>query len=455
MCSNNLSRYIDLVARNYSGFKDKVTPVTQAQYQTVVDSLQQVASTTTDKAICFGVLDTYRRFFYDKHLQLGGPYAPAAANASPSVSLITTAWTEATLRTHLSEHAVELRRLEGVWTLDAYEVGVIHDQATGTYQAVILKSANPKWKEGMVKFMTPEPMDDGATVHYWRGDMSMSEVSARAVQDHLVMDGIGTWRKVFPAPRETMDERTFELNYGSEVQWKLLDDPTLYIKVGSCDLKNKAVLDSLINANKALLDRIPNWIVDFRDNGGGSTDVFQSLLPYLYTKPLKAYGVSHWMSPDNTKVLADFLRENEKLMDPASAREVGRLVEQGEKHPNTWHIGKGSTTRLKKHAMPRRVAILANGGTASSGESFLEVARGMSSKSVIFGENTGGFMDYGDVMPRDLGCDGIGAAVPTSRMNRLDHGLSYDRDGIAPDVRIGSEVKDWIGFVQQYWALHP
>lgn len=58
MCSNNLSRYIDLVARNYSGFKDKVTPVTQAQYQTVVDSLQQVASTTTDKAICFGVLDT-------------------------------------------------------------------------------------------------------------------------------------------------------------------------------------------------------------------------------------------------------------------------------------------------------------------------------------------------------------------------------------------------------------
>ena len=84
--------------------------------------------------------------------------------------------------------------------------------------------------------------------------------------------------------------------------------------------------------------------------------------------------------------------------------------------------------------------------------SFLELARGMSGKSVIFGENTGGFMDYGDLMNHDLGCDGLVASIPTSRMNRIDHGLSYDRNGITPDVRIGPEEGDWISFVRRHWA---
>lgn len=453
-CSSNLDRYIDLVTRNYSGFRDKVAPGNQAEYQVLLDSLRYVASITSDKTLCFGVLDTYRTFFYDKHLQLGGPYAPSANDGVAGSPPITTDWTAATLKTYFKAHDKDLRSLEGVWVLDAYEVGIVHDSTSNAFQAVITKAANSNWKEGMVKFTLPELEGDRAMVHYRRGDMSLSEVSTRLVQDHLVMDGIGTWRKVLPAPKEPIDERTFELTYGSEVQWKLVDDSTLYIKLGSCDLKNKAVLDSLVSANKSLLDRIPNWVVDFRDNGGGSTDVFQCLLPYLYTKPLKEYGVSHWMSPENTMVLKDFLRENKKMMEATSAREVERLVEHGEKHPNTWHIGNGSTTRFKKHDMPRRIAILANRYTASSGESFVEIARGMSSRSVIFGENTGGFMDYGDVMPHDLGCDGLGAAVPTSRMNRLDHGLAYDKEGITPDVRISSEETDWIRYVRTYWVQH-
>src|SRR5436190_6412728 len=441
-CLSNLDRYIDLVTRNYSGFHDKVKPENQAQYQGLLDSLRHVASTTSDKTTCFRLLDTYRTFFYDTRLQLGGPHMPHASDDASGSPPLTTTWTTTTLKAYFTEHADDLRPLEGVWTLDAYEVGVVHDPATSMYQAVIFKAANPKWTEGMVKFTCPEPEDGRAVVRYWRGDLGAMETSARFVQDHLLLDHIGTWRRTFPVPKEPFDERTFELTHGSEVQWKLLDDSTLYIKLGSCQLPNKAVLDSLVRANKGMLAGIPNWIVDFRDNGGGSTDVFQSLLPYLYTKPFKEYGVSHWLSPGNTTVLKDFLRENEAMMDGASARSVKKLVRQGEKHPDTWHIGHGSTMRFKKYDMPRRVAVLADRYTASSGESFLEITRGISGKSVIFGENTGGFMDYGDVMPHDLGCDDLGAAIPTSRMNRLDHGLSYDRNGIAPDVRISPEEND-------------
>ena len=453
-CSRNLDRYIDLVTRNYSGFHDKVNANAAGRYKALADSLRKAALTTTDKSACFTLLDTYRTFFYDKHLQLGGPHLPNERGDVSGTPPAATAWNAVTLNAYFTEHDKDLRTLEGLWTLDAYEVGLVFEPTTSTYKAVILKAANPKWKEGMVKFTCAEPEDDHAMVRYWRGDLGMTETTARFVQDHLLLDHIGSWRRILPVPKEPFDERTFELTYGSEVQWKLLDDSTLYIKLGSCDLANKAVLDSLVKANKDLLDRIPNWIVDFRDNGGGSTDVFQSLLPYLYTKPFKEYGVSHWLSPGNTAVLKDFLEENEAMMDRASARSVRELVQQGEKRPNTWHIGHGVTTRFKKHDMPQRIAILANRYTASSGESFLEIARGISDKSVIFGENTGGFMDYGDVMPHDLGCDGLGAAIPTSRMNRLDHGLAYDKDGIAPDVQISSEENDWVGLVRDYWVKH-
>lgn len=450
-CSSNLDRYIELVTRNYAGFHDKVTSGNQAQYQLLVDSLRSVASITSDKTICFGVLDEYRTFFWDKHLQLGGPFMPKAGGDATGSPPITTTWTAEMLRGHFSSIRESLRTLEGIWVLDAYEVGIVFDQATALYQAVITKSANPNWKEGMVKFTCPEPVDGHMTARYWRGDLGMMETPATMVQQHIMLEHIGTWRRTLPVPNTETDERAFELTYGSEVQWKVLPDSTLYIKLGSCDLKNKAVIDSLVDANKGLLDRIPNWIMDFRDNGGGSTDVFQSLLPYLYTKPFKEYGVSHWLSPDNTKALGDFIRDNEKKMDAASLRSMKALVKQGHKRPDTWHIGHGSTARFKKHDMPQRVAILANSYTASSGESFLEIARGMSGKSVIFGENTGGFMDYGDVMPHDLHCDGLSAAVPTSRMNRLDHGLVYDKEGIAPDVRISAEETDWIAFVRAHW----
>lgn len=448
-CSRNLDRYVDMVTRDYSGFHDKVTSASQPRYDALVDSLKHEAASNTDKSACFKLLDTYRSFFWDKHLQLGGAFAPRE-DGGASDPPRTTSWTNERLQAHFGA-AGSKDPITGIYQLETYQVGIVHNDSSGHYDAVIMKSGNPNWKEGMVKFTFTEPSAGRATAQYWRGDMRMRNTVAYWVSGHIALSGIGNWHMINP-PDGSMNARTFDLRHGTEVQWRLLNDTTLYIKLGSCDLANKAVLDSLLAGNKKVLEDIPYWIVDFRDNGGGSTDVFQSLLPYLYTQPFKEYGVSHWLSPDNTAVLKDFLVENEKMMDAGSARSIRALVKQGEARPNTWHIGQGETTRLNKHEMPRRVAILANSGTASSGEAFLEVARGISAKSVIFGENTGGFMDYGDVMPHDLHCDGLIAAIPTSRMNRIDHGLSYDKDGIAPDVRIGPTEPDWITFVQHYWG---
>lgn len=450
-CSRNLDLFIEKVTHNYAGFHDKVNTATRTRYDALIDSVRTAAAGTTDKSTCFTLLDTYRAFFWDKHLQLAGSFAHTSGGSAPTPPR-TTAWTRATLDQHFSVHREELRTLEGMWSLETYRVGIVYNDSLGAYDAIIVVSQNPNWKEGMVKFTVTEPVDGRCNVRYGRGDMKLIETTGTHAPGHLAMKGIGTWHAVAP-PIGAMDPRTFELTYGEEVQWRMLDDTTLYIKLGSCDLKNKAVLDSLVKAHAAELERIPNWIVDFRGNGGGSTDVPLSLLPYLYTKPFKEFGANHWMSPENTALLKAWREKNRDMLDGRSAARIDKWVRYGTKHPNTWSVGHGSTTRFGRgKVMPRRVAILGDAGTASSGESFLELARGMSGKSLIFGENTGGFMDYGDLMNHDLGCDGLVASIPTSRMNRIDHGLSYDRNGIAPDVRIGPEEGDWISFVRQHWA---
>lgn len=447
-CSRNLDLFISKVERNYAGYQDKVNADTRASYQTIKDSLQRMAVAADDKSRCFQLLERYRSFFRDKHLQLGGTYA-TAEDGTRSTPPRTTAWTAASLDQRYKTHRENLRTLEGLWALDAYRVGIVHNDSLNAYDAIIVASQNPNWKEGMVKFTVTEPVDGHCAVRYWRGDLKLSETTAAFAPGHLSLKGVGTWHMVQPPPG-SLSATAFELAHGDEVQWRMLDDTTLYIKLGSCDLKNKAVLDSLAEANKASLDRIPHWIVDFRGNGGGSTDVFQSLLPYMYTKPFKEYGADHWMSPENTTLLRTWHEENKGMIDKGTARYIQAWVRFGEKHPNSWHHGSGGTTRYKKHAFPERIAILADHGTASSGEAFLEIARGMSDKSVIFGENTGGYMDYGDLQSHVLGCDGLVTSIPTSRMNRIDHGKRYDLEGIAPDVRIGKEEQDWIGFVQKY-----
>lgn len=452
-CIRELELFVRKVELNYAGFKDRVDDGTRAYYGALVDSVRMAATNTTDKSRCFMLLDTYRAFFRDKHLQLTGDHAPTV-DGHAAVPPRTTSWTAAALEARFRSGREGARPLEGAWALDAYRVGIVHNDSTGAYDAIIMASENPNWREGMVKFTVSEPVNGQCAVRYWRGDLKLFEVPGSCATGHLSIKGVGTWHAL-EQPADAMDPLAFELTHGSEVQWRMLDDSTLYIKLGSCNLANKAVLDSLVKANRAPLERIPCWVVDFRGNGGGSTDVFQCLLPYLYTKPMTFYGASHWMSPDNTARLKEWLERNKAMLDRNTARHVRAWVKHGEKHPNTWITEPGGMERHGRgKAMPERVAILADNGTASSGESFLEVARGTSDKCVIFGENTGGYKDHGDLQDHELGCDGLVASIPTSRMNRIDHGIRYDLVGIAPDVRVDPQETDWIAFVQRYWRGH-
>lgn len=454
-CLQQLDTVIDAVSRNYAGFHDKVTPSTRTTYGALLDSLRTGARTAPDGPACFALLDRYINFFRDKHLILNGRYKatnePEILDAPP----VTTRWTAATLHAYFDRTGATSLPLEGIWTLQGYEVGIVHNDTARRYEGIVITSANANWKEGMLKFTFSGSVNGHGTARYWRGDLQAVDVDAFWAMDHLSFSGIGIFDKKDPEAQLSMDRGAFLLEHGSEVQWRMLDDSTLYIKLGSCNLSNKATLDSLLEVNASELRRIPQWIVDFRGNRGGSTDVFTGLLPYLYTKPLVDAGQSHWMSPANTTRLARFVEQNHSMMDEGSRIVMEEIVTHGKAHPNTWHIQPADTLWFDSVlAMPRRVAVLADRNTASSGESFLLSAHLMSDKAVIFGEPTGGYLDYGDLMRHELGPDGLSLDIPSSRMSRVDQGLRYDITGFPPDVPMPSGTTDPIAFVRQWWSTH-
>lgn len=464
-CLVNFNHFVDKVTNNYAGFADKVNPRTAKTYNSLVDSLRKVAENTKILRGCYDVLEAYRVFFYDKHLQLNAnlppeppaQVAPNAQGVNPSVSNAPTQtkWDKILIIKDLEKRKESLNPIEGIWNTEGYQVGIVFNEKNKGFDAVILEAQNAKWKVGMLKFSSKITAPSLYQTAYVRGDFNVDTVAARVIKNYIEMPNYGQWKKSFPISKDTLTDLEAATEMG-DIRFKFLNDTTLYIALKSCNMANKPILDTLMARNAERLKKIPYWIVDFRNNSGGSTDVFTSLLPYLYTKILIDKGNKHWMTPENTQKLKAFMIENQKVMDPASYDYIKRMVDQGEKTPNSWFNDNGDTTKFDKVLpFPRKVDVLTNDKNGSSGETFLIVARGLSDKVTIFGENSAGYLDYGDILPYDMPCNNFQVYIPSRRANYLDHGISYDKTGYPPDVYIPKTNKDWLEFVKNYWVENP
>ena len=73
-------------------------------------------------------------------------------------------------------------------------------------------------------------------------------------------------------------------------------------------------------------------------------------------------------------------------------------------------------------------------------------------KVTLFGENSGGVLDYGTTTVLRFGCRRLGLLFGYPIMTQSDKlpAGGIRKTGIAPDVRIPSSEKDPVGFVVRY-----
>lgn len=227
------------------------------------------------------------------------------------------------------------------------------------------------------------------------------------------------------------------------------DAVTLVLRVAPIRYDKRQVLDSLIKANRRLLERTPNLIIDCRGNRGGSDMTFAELRPYVYSGTARGLSRKVYSTRDNIEMYV--LLQKNKRYSRSQRRSYGRLVKMMKKHEGSFigncEIRKNRPEKISPY--PKKVAILIDRGCAGSCEEFIYYAR-QSSRVTLIGQNTAGVMDYGNVHYIDFPCGKFTVGYPTARSCRVDAGQGIDGTGMPPAVRIDDDKTDWVAFAKAY-----
>lgn len=236
------------------------------------------------------------------------------------------------------------------------------------------------------------------------------------------------------------------------VEFKQLNKDFLYLKLAAFDEREVGKIDSILIANKALLAKTPHLIFDLRGNGGGNTSTSDEMAKLIYTK---TFIYPSWDYRSSEEYIASMEKYFKSRKDTTSISYVRgkRLLEEVKKNPGKLVSAGEDFQRpydIDPNAYPQHIAFLIDKGCGSATEFFIYEGK-QSKKVTLFGANSHGVMDYGSDQNFDL-CDGtFNLAVPWGR-NGWVREFRIDNVGFAPDVRIPASEKDWVSFVQRYYA---
>lgn len=430
-CETEVKNIADFMEKNYAGFKDKQAIMTKGGYNKMLKQYLELAKAPHADEHCLMIISQYLLQFKNHHVSVRARF---------DATKLDSAYLAQREIISLSDKRIaELRKsrgFEGVYDFHdpaKYKIAVIKDKTPlRDYVAVIVSSNLPGWKPGMIK---------------WEGKM-INDTVARGVL--YVLNGMpkaeGFYFKGDRIYGDWHREGTTIVNPTSSkyepVAFKKLSSKTAYLKISTFDSSNGKNIDSIINANKILLNDMPNLIIDLRGNGGGSDWTFAPLMNLVYTGPVKHIGNDLLSTDTNIEGWKSFLADEDRSEDNKQGiRTIIQNLEanKGKMVTNTKDL---DITGYIAVASPKKVAILIDKGCASSTEEFLLEAR-QSKKVVLMGENTSGTLDYSNVLTAPFPCMPYVIGYSSSRSRRIDAGQGIDNIGIKP-AKYLQENADWI-----------
>ncbi|PXY02381.1 hypothetical protein DF185_06960 [Marinifilum breve] len=211
--------------------------------------------------------------------------------------------------------------------------------------------------------------------------------------------------------------------------FKMLDDNTCYLKIPHFMYKSR--VDSLINHSIDSISSKKNLIIDIRGNGGGGDDSFSSILPIIATNDMYIRNIEFLATKANWEFVNSVL-------------DIGKWKEEYDDQmiPAPWissrkFLVKGNDEINGVNEFPKNVAVLVDREVGSAGEQFLFCAK-QSFKVKVFGENTGGTIDYSNCRHFKVIKDKIYIQAPTTKFSGLPVN-QIDKHGIAPDFYLNKE----------------
>jgi len=228
------------------------------------------------------------------------------------------------------------------------------------------------------------------------------------------------------------------------IEW--LSTKTVLITATTFHPAQEAAMDRLMKANRKRLDRTPYWIIDVRNNDGGSDSTYAPLVDAVMINDSFNVGAEFLSTPANIEstlrvcqIYAPGVKSCADMMDTVAERMrkagTGNYVRASDDAP----ITRDPPSRRGK-PMPAKVAVMIDKPCGSSCEQFLLAIR-QSWNVKLVGRSTFGVLDYSNVRPHDLPSGKRTLWYATSRSLRLPY-LSVDAAGIPPDIYLPKPADD-------------
>jgi hypothetical protein len=429
-CQEEFSKIKTHLESNYAGFKDKVTPKNIKKYKDFTADKEQVVTKAKNKSQCYFIINQWMSYFNDNHLYTG-LNAEAIEKIQPQKLQTDFPIEKFTVSEALIKKLESAKGIEGIYTKkgEGFSIAVLKNKNPfRDYVAIVIKSSDSKFENGTVLAELKEKSENEYFLLYNSAHM-LAFATIKPKNGELISGFVKNGKEI-------VDNE----NYNFEA--KFLNENTLYFNIPSFSWEAKPMVDSLFVAQKENLSKSANLIIDLRNNGGGSDDVYSVISPYLYTQPIKGIGVDMFSSNDNIKGWELMLQDPNLPLD--NKAEYQKMIDKLKLklNQNVNIVEDYIDTSYTPLLFPKNVVILINEGCASSTEQFLLEAI-QSKKVTLMGQNTSGTLDYSNLRESDFCEMPYILWTPTTRSRRIDIGEGIDGIGIKPTIYL-TEKQDWI-----------
>lgn len=450
-CAATFDELRGRIEQDYVGFAMAIARRndTIAAYRAVSEPLRREAL-QAPPVECTFVLRSLVSYFGDPHVFLLEDPKPSAAEA-------------ASFRRDsrpVPQSAGDGRGLTGTWAAPDYDIVVARDGAG--FVGVVARARNSAWSAGDVAARFDMRGGEIFATLYRAADRAPLRYPAALQRDGqlLHMPPI-TWGRLAPGVHSAVP---FDPEKPRAPGGAAFGSRVFVLSIPSFSPEHRDALSRILTGNDTAIRRAELLIVDLRGNEGGSSHLGYMLEPYYHATPLSQLGGPrpYPMAISSPRIVRYFERilgqmppGNEQAMYADFVRRLqaspGRLVPAFERPEVAAHV----MARPAPAAVldgPKRVAILVDRYSVSAAEAFVIEAR-RSPRVRVFGENTGGSIDYQNVAMFQFGQGALThvLGLPTLAASDQLPERGFNKDGVPVDVRL-TGARDWLGAVaRQRW----
>lgn len=436
-CKDAFEATVQAYEENYSLFIYKITDENRNLYNAHKGVLRNKADQVTDLSECKAILEQYLHFFRDGHTYILNSSKKVFHKEKINIS-------EKQFKRAYRKNNYSLNPIFGIWENGSYTVAIVPSPSGSNrvrdYVGIVLNSSNPEWEQTDVKFELTSNAGASYQVNFMMGDHSIKKTTGKQMgKSRLEMDGLGDWNKVWPEEKQQQPKDEIQAKYNQFHLTYIGDIP--YLRLPDFYSVDRSYVDSLMKSHHESIIKSDFMIVDVRGNSGGGDATYFPVLPYVLSGPIELPMNGFWLSEYNTQMLIGAIAANKGLSVEEYAKQEkeeyeGFLSNKGTayfKHPeNSWTF---NTDTL--YNGPKKIIILTDEETASSGETFVYRVN-QSNKVVVYGQNTAGVVDGFNGLPKNIGCFEV--VFPSSYRAKDIKENPIDPYGIAPDVYLDKEV---------------